>query len=205
MRITIATLRLLITMFLPAFLVGCGNSNEQKIADEINRAMADRRECVSLPVLVPADTSKVGNDGALGLLKQHGYIEEGQILVNERTGRKLPGFTLTAKGKSLLVKDVSGVYFGDAFIGQNPCISTGKFIVKDILAVDYGQDMQGRPVATVRVTFKFVPEDWIATTVAQEGWQNFWNKIRKREQTEMLVGLLKSGDRFYFERIETVK
>lgn len=188
-------------------LAGCGQSEEQKIVATINTKMDGGPECVELPVQVPSDVSKAGGDGALGLLKHAGMIEEGQIVIDERSGKRLPGFTLTEKGKHLVVREASGNYsnFFGRFMGRYPCIRTGKFAVQQILAVDFGQDMNGRQIATVRGTVQFHPEQWIANTSTQPGWEKFWDGIKKKEEREVLFGLLKSGENFYYVSAERVK
>lgn len=186
-------------------LSGCGGSDKSRIVDSINVQLSKDAECVSLPIQVPADTSKVGDDGALGILMKSGIIRESKIVINEKTGASSPGYDFTPKGEELVVKPMKGSYVFGTFVGRYPCVRTGHYEVDNINAIDYGSDFEGKPIANVRATLRFVPEDWVSQTRSNEQWKQFWDEVRERERSQVLVQLLKSGDEFFFIKARKVQ
>jgi len=186
-------------------LSGCGGSEKSSLVETINAKLSKDVECVRLPIQVPVDISNVGDDGALGILKNAGVIQEAQIVVDEKTGGSRSGYDFTKKGEELVVQPKRGSYFFGNFVGNYPCVRTGRYEVDSINAIDYGSNLEGQPIANVRTTLRFVPEDWISHTKTQEQWKKFWGEVKDREGSQVLVQLLKSGDEFFFIRAGKVQ
>lgn len=186
-------------------LSGCGGSDKSRIVETINTKLSKEAECVRLPIQVPLDISMVGDDGALGILKKSGAIEESEIVVNEKTGAVKPGYNFTQKGEGLIVKPMKGSYLFGNFVGAHPCVRTGRYEVDSINAIDFGSNSEGQPIANVRAALRFVPEDWIVQTKSDEQWKKFWDEVAERESTQVLVQLLKSGDEFFYIRAGKVQ
>lgn len=186
-------------------LSGCSGSETSRIMETINTKLSKDAECVRLPIQVPVDTSKVGDDGALGILKKSGVIQESKIVINERIGASSPGYDFTKKGEELVVKPKKGSYLFGNFVGNYPCVRTGRYEVDSINAIDYGSNSEGQPIANVRTALRFVPEDWILQTKTEGQWKKFWDEVKERENSQVLVQLLKSGDEFFYIRAGKVQ
>ncbi len=146
---------------LAAALAACGNSDNSKAAKEINGALAKNAPCTEIPIGLPVDLNKIGADGALGILKAKGYVTEGKVEFDTFRGKSsADAMVMTEKGKPLLQRpaDMGRYYKRDA------CITTGRFEVAKVEAIDFGNDIEGKPIASVRAKIKFVPEEWIADT-----------------------------------------
>lgn len=195
----------LLTVLLVVSLSGCGGSDKSRIVETINTKLSKDAECVRLPIQVPVDTSKVGGDGALGILKKSGIIQESKIVINEKTGASSPGYAFTPKGEDLIVKPLKASYLFGNFVGTYPCVRTGRYEVDSINAIDYGSNSEGQPIANVRTALRFVPEDWILQTKSEEQWKKFWDEVGERESSQVLVQLLKSGDEFFYIRAGKVQ
>jgi len=187
------------------FATGCGNKSYNKAEKAINSHLNKETACLNLPIQVPLDTSKVSDDGALGLLLKAGIIIESEIGTDKDSKNKRTGYDFTEKGKDFIVKPLNGNTLFGSFIGTYPCVRTGKYIVDSVKAIDYGQSVDGKPIANVRVTVRFIPEDWVAKTKSENVWVKFWANVKKQEESQWLYKLLKSGDELFFlskERIE---
>lgn len=179
---------------LAAALAACGNNDHAKVEKEINGALAKNTPCTEIPIGLPLDLSKIGSDGALGILKAKGYVTEGKIEFDTFRGKSSAGaMVMTEKGKPLLQKPavMEGYYRREA------CIRTGRFEVDKVEAIDLGNDIEGKPIASVRAKIKFVPEEWIADTRNSPAWSGFWKGIADQENGPWLYPLLKSGSEFY--------
>lgn len=172
-------------------LAGCGSSENSKIEKVINADLAKAASCTDVPIGQKVDYTKVGADGALGILKAKGYITESQGSSKDFFGRvsTFDTYALAETGKPLVQRQ------GNMFSG--PCVRTGHFEIAKIEAVDLGNDAGGQPVANVRARIKFVPEDWIASTKTIPAWSSYWKDISGTENAQWLYPLLKSGSDFY--------
>jgi len=179
---------------LAAVLAACGNTDNSKVEKEINGALAKNTPCTNIPIGLPLDLSKVGSDGALGILKAKGYVIEGKIEFDTYRGKSsADALLMTEKGKSL----VQTPSVTEWYSRREACIRTGRFEVDQVEAIDFGNDIEGKPIASVRAKIKFVPEEWIADTRNNPAWGSFWKGIADQEGGTWLYPLLKSGDAFY--------
>lgn len=176
-------------------LAGCGGDSS-KVENVINEQLAKSANCTEVPVGLKVDVSKVGPDGALGILKAKGYIVEAQGSSKDFFGRTntFDTFALTDKGKPLVQHEGTPV---GTFLVHGPCMKSGTFKVTKIEAIDHGNDAGGQPVATVRARIRFVPEEWIADTKNMPAWSAYWKNISETENAQWLYTLLKSGNDFY--------
>lgn len=180
-------------MGLATVLAACGKSDGSKAEKVINSEFAKNSMCTEIPIGLPVDLSKVGPDGALGILKAKGYATEAQVTVDTIRGKTaVDTLVMTDKGKPLLQRQSTL-----GFISQNACVRTGQYQVEKIEAMDFGNDVEGKPIATVRARIKFVPEEWLADTRNSPAWSGFWKGIGNDESGPWLYQLLKSGDEFY--------
>ncbi len=178
---------------LATVLAACGKNDNSKAEKVINSEFAKNPMCTELPIGLPVDLSKVGPDGALGILKAKGYATEGKVSVDRFQGKTVVDtFVMTDKGKPLLQRQSTL-----GFISQNACVRTGQYRVEKIEAIDYGNDVEGKPIASVRARIKFVPEEWLADTQNNQSWSGFWKGIGNSESGPWLYQLLKSGDELY--------
>jgi len=175
-------------------LAACGQSDNSKAEKVINSEFAKNPMCTEIPIGLPVDFSKVGPDGGLGILKAKGYIAEGKITVDTFGGKSVVDtFVLTDKGKPLVQRQATVA----RFFSQGTCIRTGQYQVDKIEAIDFGNDVEGKPIATVRARIKFIPEEWLVDTRNSPTWSGFWKGIGNDESGPWLYPLLKSGDEFY--------
>ena len=172
-------------------LAGCGGDSS-KVESVINQQLAKSASCTEVPIGMKVDVSKVGPDGALGILKAKGYIVEAHGSSKDFFGHTntFDTFALTDKGKPLVQQEGTPA---SAFFAHGPCMKTGTFKVSKIEAIDLGNDAGGQPVATVRARIKFVPEEWIAATKNMPTWSAYWKNISETEHAQWLYTLLKSG------------
>lgn len=184
---------LLTVIGLAVVLAACGKSDSSKAENAINSELAKGTVCTELPIGLPVDLTKVGQDGVLGILKAKGYATEGKVTVEKFQGKTVADtFVMTEKGKPLLQRQATL-----GFIMQNACVRTGKYQVEKIEAIDFGNDVEGKPIATVRARIKFVPEEWLADTRSSAAWSGFWKSVANNETGPWLYQLLKSGDELY--------
>jgi hypothetical protein len=178
--------------FAAALLTGCGSFDFSKVAKTINSGLEKNASCTRVPVGIPVDQSKVGTGGAIGLLKAKGLITEGTVKQHmfAREPKDVPGYVFTESGKGLVVQPGS--------LAGAPCIRTGKYEINKIEAVDSGNDIEGKPLAIVRATIKFVPEAWLADTKPHPDWAKFWADVHDTEGTQWIYRLIKSGDEFFY-------
>lgn len=179
---------------LAAALAACGNTDNSKVEKEINSALTKNTPCTNIPIGLPLDLSKVGSDGALGILKAKGYVAEGKIEFDTYRGKSsADALLMTEKGKPLLQTPAAM----GRYTRHEACIRTGRFEVGKVEAIDFGNDIEGKPIASVRARIKFVPEEWIADTRKDAAWSGFWKGIDEKEGGTWLYQLLKSGNEFY--------
>lgn len=183
---------------LAAVLAACSGGDSSKAEKVINDHFTKNATCTEVPLGLPVDLSKVGADGALGVLKAKGYITEGKATTTDYFGRKAVAdiFSLTEKGKALVQREASQGVLG---FSRGPCLRTGHFQVDKIEAIDTGNDIEGKPVASVRTRIKFFPEEWLADTRNNPAWSGFWKNIGEDENGPWLYPLLKSGADFYWQ------
>ncbi len=179
---------------LAATLAACGNTDNTKVEKEINDALAKNAPCTEIPIGLPLDLSKIGADGALGILKAKGYVTEGKIEFDTFRGKgSADALVMTEKGKPLLQTPAEM----GRYSRREACIRTGRFEVDKVEAIDFGNDIEGKPIASVRAKIRFIPEEWIADTRKDAAWSGFWKGIADKESGTWLYPLLKSGDAFY--------
>lgn len=176
-------------------LAACGGSEKSKVEKVINEGLSKAPQCTKVPIGIPIDKSKVGDDGAIGQLKAKGLIAEGKVKEERAFGGAVErdGYVFTDQAKNLIQHAGS-----TGWIPVAPCVRTGKFAIADIEAIDYGSAADGRPVANARAKIKFVPEAWLADTRGTPAWEKFWVSVAETEKSQWLYQLLKSGDEFYF-------
>jgi len=180
-------------------LTACGNSDNSKVEKVINDQFVKDASCTNVPVGQPVDLAKVGADGALGLLKSKGYIVDAKATVTGIFGRRsvIDTYAMTDKAKPLVQREgVSRNVIGMS-IGSGPCLRTGHFVVDKVEAIDIGNDVEGKPIASVRARIKFIPEEWLADTRQSPAWTAFWKNITDIEAGPWLYQLLKSGSDYY--------
>lgn len=188
-------MRIAVTIaLLAANLAACGNSDNSKAEKEINGALAKNAPCTGIPIGLPLDLSKIGADGALGILKTKGYVTEGKVEFDTFLGKNsADAMIMTEKGKPLLQTPAEM----GRYSRREACVRTGRFEVDKVEAIDFGNDIEGKPIASVRAKIKFVPEEWISDTRNSSAWSGFWKDIADKEGGTWLYPLLKSGDAFY--------
>lgn len=173
----------------------CGSSDKSRAEKVINEGLAKAAQCTRVPIGIPFDRAKVGEDGAIGLLKAKGLIIEGKIKEERMFGGTIErdGYIFTESGKALVQS--AGT---TGFMAVSPCVRTGKFQITQIEAIDYGSTADGRPVANVRAKIKFVSEPWLADTRRAAAWDRFWNSVSESENAQWLYQLTKSGEELYY-------
>lgn len=202
MKIKVEFNRWFLPLAASALLIGCGHSDNSKIEEAINAGLEKEDNCADVPVGIRVDVSKVGDDGALGILKKHGLIAVGEISLKTISGeKKATGFIFTEKGRSLVRREGRSGLFADTLA----CVNTGKYVVDVINAVDVGTDASGQQIAAARAKVKFIPEDWIASTKDYAQWGGFWGQVKGREDSEILFRLLKSGDAYFYRNGAVLK
>lgn len=171
-------------------LVACGATDSGKVERVINEQLAKQASCTDVPIGQKVDYTKVGADGALGILKAKGYIAESQGSSKDWFGKvtNFDTFALTESGKPLVQRE--GIF-------GRVCLRTGHYEVAKIEAIDAGNDAEGKPVASVRAKIKFVPEVWIAGTKDMGSWAGYWKEINETQDAQYLYTLLKSGSDYY--------
>lgn len=173
-------------------LTACGGGETGKAEKAINDKLTKDALCTTVPVGAQVNYEKVGSDGAIGLLKAKGYLVEAKAIVEGWRGKQeVDSYELTEKGKPLVHKDGRANLFGGG-----PCLRTGHFEIEKIIALDKGNDAAGRPVANVRASIKFIPEEWIADTKQTPAWSAFWKNVQDAESSQWLYQAIKSGDDF---------
>lgn len=180
---------LVVTTAAVPMLLACGSSDNSKVEKVINDQLAKSPTCTDVPIGQKVDFAKVGADGALGILKSKGYITESQGSSKDFWGRvgTFDTFALTDKGKPFMQRD--GI--------RGPCVRTGHYEITKIEAIDVGNDIEGKPIASVRARVRFVPEEWISGTKNEVVWSGYWKGVSDSENAQWLYRLLKSGDNFY--------
>lgn len=202
MKIKVKFNRWFLPLAASAFLIGCGHSDNSKIEEAINAGLEKEGNCAEVPVGTRVDISKVGDDGALGILRKHGLIAVGEISIETITGeKKATGFIFTEKGHPLVRREGRSRLFIDTLA----CVNTGKYVVDAINAVDVGTDASGQQIAAARAKVKFIPEEWIASTKDNAQWGGFWGQVKGREDSEILFRLLKSGDAYFYRNGAVLK
>lgn len=180
-------------------IVGCGNQDAIKAEKIINTGLVADADCLLLPI-----ESKIYGfnnfkpDSPIGLLKSKGYIAEGKVTeLNPLAGKGkqvVDAYVLTEKGKALVQKAGTPTGFGGRSLY---CMRTGTFQVSKIEAIDYGNDAEGKHIASIRARIKFIPEEWISDTITNPQFGGFWKRIGEWEKSPWLYQLLKSGDDMY--------
>lgn len=190
---------IIFSLVVASIVTGCSKSPETAAELAINEAQAQHPWCVFLPIGNTAIQGELAKDSALYILKEGGYIKEGTVTVRRffEKPRETNGLVLTETGNNLVVPAKS-IPYRIAIRNpsdQSPCIKTGVFKVKSVLAVDLVEaKMPGMPNATARVKFSFEPESWIAKTKNDPQWIKFWESIAEIEHAEWLFDLIRSGD-----------
>jgi hypothetical protein len=185
MKKSVLTLLLILSI---SVLTGCGGESS-KVERTLNAQFIKDEMCTNVPVGAPVDMRRIGEDGALGLLMSNGYIAQTKGTYKKWSGgiETVDTFSLTEKGKEL-VKSGND---------NSQCLKTGHFEIVKIQAVDIGNDAEGKKIATVRASVKFVPESWVSDTKKEKAWDGFWKSVSDNENGQWLYQLVKSGDEFF--------
>ncbi|GEM_PF-6565209 len=175
-------------------LSGCGSSDFAKAEKAINSGLAAHPSCQPVPVEVELP-GKPGGGELIEVLKAAGLVTDG--LVKEATSwgkpKDLEGYVFTEKGKQFIAQPSQ-----QGAMQKQPCIRSGRFEVVKIEAIDFGTSIEGKPIANVRATIRFVPEEWLASTRTKPQWANYWASIQDRERANWMYRLIKSGDQFFY-------
>lgn len=177
-------------------LSACGKSEFSTAEKVINEGLAASPQCSGVPVGVPVDKTKLGDDSAIGVMKAKGLVIDGTVISQSVFGKKTEsdGYVFTEKAKPLLLRPGKDL----GYSVQLPCVKTGVFQVSKIQAIDYGSDISGNSIASVRATIKFVPNEWLIDTRSVPSWSKFWGNVQSQEAAQWMYHLRKSGDQFFF-------
>lgn len=179
-------------------LAGCSPNGVSKSQAQavINKGLVAASDCIPVPVGVEYISSVHSTSLALKTLRAQGLVQQAPVTVNQYIGppKTKDGFVFNEAAKAIAVQRDPR----PGFINPEFCVRSGKFEVASLEAIDVASDATGRLVATVRARVQFVPEGWIAKTVADPAWSSYWSGIKKTEETQWLYTLLKSGDQLFY-------
>lgn len=172
-----------------------GNSPEAKIEKAINDGLAKDPTCVMRPIGIPMNkeqkalVAKDGYDKSMKALMQAGLVTEGSVSAKDIWGKihTEPGLVFTEKGNAFIAVPAQ-----TDWPTKQACVRTGVKTVGKIHAVDYTTDATGSKIATVRMSHKYVLEEWIQP-LAQEA------KIKEFEAKQYVYKLMQSGDDFFYQ------
>lgn len=162
----------------------------------INKGLSEQPECITANVGSRHDPSTGSTSLALKVLEaakliELGTIEEKAWLSN--AVNVVPAYKLTDAGKTFVSPKAAS-----PLAEYLPCVRNGRFEVAAIEAIDINNDLTGRPIASVRARLRFIAEDWFAATKTDPAWASYWSAMGKKEQTQWLYSLVKSGDELFY-------
>lgn len=176
--------------------VGCSSNDRAAAEMAINGGLLKNAVCAEVPIQISKQSMNTEQTELAELLRSQQLASLGDVITYDKQGQtsQVKGYVFTQNAKNLVLRAAEIDRWGT----RPPCLKSGHYTVNSIEAIEKATDLDGKPLASVRVTVKFNPEPWFLAAKRNPIYTVYWEALQHSEQQQFLYTLVKSGDAYFF-------